>query len=113
MCGGSSYKAGRIESKSKRNLAETGIVFSTCRHGMVLKAVNMDKGETYRHTHFLHHHAFQAGAKFICYDVICHYWPFASDVAKKVDEFQGHVSDMQPFLSRWHGKTHAWYCQVS
>ncbi|KAK4007346.1 hypothetical protein OUZ56_012506 [Daphnia magna] len=51
-------------------------------------------------------------AKFICQDVICHFWKFAHDVGSLIKEYQGKTEDSTPFLSRWHGKTHAWYCQA-
>lgn len=111
-CGGSTYKAGKEDSVGRKGLSETGLVFSTCRHGYLLRAVDMDKGETYRHVHYLHNCAFESKCKFICYDVVCKYWPFASDVSSQVKEFECLTPNMKPFLSRWHGKTHAWYCQV-
>ena len=72
----------------------------------------MTKGETYRHVHYLHDYALVNGCQFFCYDVVCKYWSFAEDLSKANSEFKPHTENMQPFLSRWHGKTHAWYCQV-
>ncbi|KZR96528.1 Uncharacterized protein APZ42_009085, partial [Daphnia magna] len=40
------------------------------------------------------------------------YWSFAADISEELEEFKCHTKNMQPFLSRWHGKTHAWYCQI-
>lgn len=34
-------------------IAESGVVFATCRHGMLLKGLNMYKGERYAYAHFL------------------------------------------------------------
>jgi len=50
---------------------------------------------------------------FFCYDVVCQYWKFLISVAEKIDRFKPLVEKMKPFLSRWHGQTHAWYCQVT
>ncbi len=111
-CGGASHKAGRADSNGRKGLSETGVVFSTCPHGYLIRAVDMVKGETYRHVHYLHDWAFRSGYKFICYDAVCKYWPFAQDVGRLIEELVTHITKMLPFLSRWHGKTHAWYCQV-
>ncbi|KZS18187.1 Uncharacterized protein APZ42_015713 [Daphnia magna] len=57
-CGGASYKAGKSDSVNGRTgLAETGIVFCTCRHGYLLRGVDMEKGETYHHVHYLNDYA--------------------------------------------------------
>lgn len=112
-CGGATYKAGKSDAIGRKRLSETGVVFCTCRHGYLLRAVDMFKGETYRHVHYLHDYAYRTGSKFICYDVICKYWPFAEDISEAIEEFKFHTKKTYPFLSRWHGKTHAWYCQVS
>lgn len=53
--------------------------------------------------------------KFFCYDVVCNYWPFAKDVGTKLEteDFKKHTEEMVPFLSRFHGKTHTMFCQVT
>lgn len=111
-CGRAAYKAGKSDAIGRKGLSETGGVFCTCRHGYLLRAVDMLKGETYRHVHYLHDFAYRSGCKFLCYDVVCKYWSFAADISEELEEFKCHTKNMQPFLSRWHGKTHAWYCQV-
>lgn len=111
-CGGAVYRAGKEDSSATKGLASTGMVFATCRHSILWKAVNMDRGESYRHTHLLHDFALACGFRIVCYDVVCQYWPFACDLASKLPEFKSHVEQMRPFLSRWHGKTHSWQCQV-
>lgn len=75
----------------------------------------MEKGESYRHILYLHNFALQENFKFFCYDVICNYWPFAKDVGKKLEteDFKKHTEEMVPFLSRFHGKTHTMFCQVT
>ena len=106
-------KAGKMDAVvGRKGLTETGVVFSTCRHGFLTRAVDMVKGETYRHVHCLHHHAFKTGSAFVCYDIICNYWTFAKDVSEKINEFKDNTDRMFPFLFRWHGKAHERYCQV-
>ncbi len=114
-CGSAEYKAGKADSSHKKGLAETGIVFSTCRHGVLWRAVDMDKGESYRHILYLHDFALKEKFKFFCYDVVCNYWPFAKDVGTKLttEDFKKHTEEMIAFLSRFHGKTHSIWCQVT
>ena len=47
MCGTSRWKAAKSASKTMKNLDETGIVVSCCRHQVAQKAVNMFRGEMY------------------------------------------------------------------
>lgn len=94
-----------------------------CRHGVVLCAANMYRGETYRLVAFFHMMAHRLKILFFCYDVICRYWPFARKLAQlgkagKLGSDLNHliatmVDKMLPFLSRFHGQAHAWFCQVS
>ena len=86
------------------------MLMASCRHGVVLGAANMERGETYRHVHFLHS---KLPSKFFCQDVVCHYWPFAHDVGLKLPQYSKLTSECSPLLSRWHGKTHSWPCQVN
>lgn len=111
-CGTSTYKAARSDSSKFKNLDETALFMESCRHGLILAAINMFAGENYRYVHFMHHQAYLLGAKFLCYDVSCKYWPFAEKVAEKLPEFLPMVEKMTPFLSRMHGKTHIVDCQV-
>ncbi|KZS01797.1 Uncharacterized protein APZ42_001435, partial [Daphnia magna] len=113
-CGSAEYKAGKADSSQKKGLAETGMVFCTCRHGVLWRALDMDKGESYRHILYLHDFALQQKLKFFCYDVVCNYWPFAKDVGTKLEteDFKKHTEKMVPFLSRFHGKTHKMFCQL-
>ena len=45
MCGTSRWKAAKSVSKAMKNLDETGIVVTCCRHQITQKAVNMFRGE--------------------------------------------------------------------
>ena len=96
--GGASYKAGKSDSVNGcTGLAETGTVFCTCRHGYLLRGVDIAKGETYRHVHYLHDYALKSGCVFLCYDVVCQYWTFAEDLSKVNNEFKPHTEIMKPF----------------
>lgn len=112
MCGSLEYKAGKEESSKFRNLDETGLMISTCRHGIILTAINIFGGENYRYVHFMHKKAFQNNVKFFAYDVICKYWPFAKKVGSKLEQFAYMTEEMVPYLSRMHGQTHEMICQV-
>ena len=87
----------------------------SCRHGWIWRALNLFVGETYRHVLYLHEYACQKNGLFFCYDVICQYWPFVKRIANNPEfggRFERLIKDTRDFLSRWHGQTHTWYCQV-
>lgn len=99
-----------------------------CRHGVILRAVNMFRGETFRHTNFIHKFMAESDTEFISSDVICKYWNFARKVSDRLsaneinDSSNSHtnetrpwhvkIANMKPFLPRMHAKAHVWYCQV-
>ena len=82
----------------KKNVAQSGIFMASCRHGVVLGAANMERGETYRHAHFLLR---KSPSKFFCQDIVCHYCPFAHDVGVELPEYSKLTTDCRAFLSRW------------
>jgi len=108
-CGPSTYAAGKEDGKKRKNLAITGVILASCRHGVELGATNLDKGENYRAVHFLHE---KLPSDIMCQDIVCHYWKFAEDIDKLFPEFRSVTMGCTPFLSRWHGKTHSIECQV-
>ena len=115
MCGDASYKAGRSEGSSFKGLKATGLLMSSCSHGIFVGAANMYRGEEYSFVHFMHLKAFELKSKFFVYDVICNYFPFAVNVAQSFPDkplFVMMVTLMKKFLSRWHGITHTRSCQV-
>lgn len=89
----------------------------SCRHAVVYRALNLHQGETYRHVLYIQEQVCNKKKDdtptFFCYDVVCQYWKFLISVAEKIERFKPLVEKMKPFLSRWHGQTHAWYCQVT
>lgn len=44
---GQTWQAAKSRSKSFKNLKETGLVVGCCKHAIMLKALNMYKGEIY------------------------------------------------------------------
>lgn len=116
-CGGNVFKAATDHAARLKKQDERGLTMLCCRHGCVLRAVNMFKGETYRHIHYLHKFAFEKNCKFLCYDVVCQYWLWARKVGDtlghKYEDFKSMTTLMFPFLSRMHAIAHVWYCYVS
>ncbi|XP_064644466.1 uncharacterized protein LOC135498189 [Lineus longissimus] len=113
-CGESHWKAAKSSSsKRQRTLAETGLEVGCCRHAVLLKALNMFRGEIYPYPLYLHHHLHAASKiSFLCQDVICKYWPWMEKVIAKCPEDLSRLNDTKPFLSVFHAKAHDWTCQV-
>lgn len=84
---------------------------------MVLLAVNMFVGETYRHAHFLHEKLYKKGYRVLCYDIVGLYWKWAPKIGTISEDFKNRfahlTNDMAAFLPRWHGIAHVWHCFVS
>lgn len=112
MCGGITFAAARSSSTSFKKLDETGVIMSCCRHGMVFKALDMYKGETFIDTHLMHNNCKLLNCKFFCNDVICRYWKWAKKVSHTFPKFKNLTDDMEGFLPRMHAKAHDWPCQV-
>lgn len=111
-----------------KNLDETGVVVSCCRHQIAQKAVNMFRGEMYvtvcicysifddiqlshryGYTHYLHINDFiQRKAKYLWHDVVCQYWPWAEKAALSTPA----ALEIKPCLPAMHAKAHTWHCQV-
>ena len=92
-----------------------------CRHGVVYRMANLFKGESYRVILWMLLYAQLNNFMFFCYDVICKFWPFVKKAATKGKENKlgalsrfigGLPGRVRPFLSRFHGQTHSWPCQV-
>ena len=74
-------------------------------------AVNMSRGEIYGYAHSLHMHFIQPKhIRFMWEDVICKYWPWATNVATNNPQLK--LTTTRPALSVMHGKAHSWSCQV-
>ncbi|XP_069189378.1 uncharacterized protein [Procambarus clarkii] len=86
MCGVSTLKAAKNKPVSFRSLDETGISMASCRHGIILAALNMYQGELYSYAHYLQMNRLQ-NVSFICQDIICKYWPWALKISSREQKF--------------------------
>lgn len=112
MCGGSAFKAAKVDSCKRSKSDETGLLLSVCRHGIGLGAINMHEGESMTYTLFLQKLVFGLNCKFFCNDVICRYEKFVRKVAIAFPEYQQMTSKMKGILPRMHAKAHHWPCPV-
>ncbi len=82
-----------------------------CRHGVLLCALNMYRGEIFAYALYLQEKLASRQITFFCMDVTCKYWPYLQRVAKSCPELQ-HLLNMKPFLSVFHAKAHDFKCEV-
>ncbi|XP_039865674.1 uncharacterized protein LOC120720105 [Simochromis diagramma] len=115
LCGSSSWTAAKESSKkSTVKLDEEGMEIAVCRHGVLLAALNMFRGEIFAYPLFLQR---KLGANvpghimFLCSDVACKYFPYLTKVAQQCPELRNLLS-MLPFLSVMHAKAHTWKCEI-
>ena len=87
-------------------------MLATCRHLIILGAIDLDVGESYRHAHFMHRLLFQKGYTIFSYDIVCLYWKWAVKVGSKIPEYRDLTEKMTPFLARFHALAHVWYCYM-
>jgi hypothetical protein len=112
MCGGSAFKAAKIDSAKSKKSDETGLLLSVCRHGFGLGAINMHEGESMTYTFFLQKLVFEKNCQYFCSDVICIYEKFAKKVSHAFPEYLTMTKKMKGFLPRMHAKAHHSPCQV-
>ena len=97
-----------VSLASSKELLETGLSITGCRHGIAQRAVNMFYGEVYGYAHYIQiRDMIPRKVSFFWEDVACKYWPW---LAKKDATT---ASLMKPALSVMHGKAHSWPCQVN
>ncbi|XP_066504235.1 uncharacterized protein [Hoplias malabaricus] len=115
VCGASEWTAAReLSRKSSSKIDEEGLEIAVCRHGVLLGALNMYRGEIFAYPLFLQQKlaaTMLGNITFLCSDVACKYFPYLQKVAQHCPELQ-HLLDMRPFLSVMHAKAHAWKCEV-
>ncbi|KAJ7991306.1 hypothetical protein DPEC_G00295960 [Dallia pectoralis] len=109
-CGASQWSAARETAKRANKLDEEGVEVAVCRHGYILKGLNMFRGEIFAYPMFLQK-ALQAPAKFFATYVACKYWPYLEKVAGHLTTLQELLS-MKPFLSVMHARAHATKCEI-
>ncbi|XP_023816114.1 uncharacterized protein LOC111948256 isoform X1 [Oryzias latipes] len=111
-CGGGEWLAARESShKSASKVDEEGVEVAVCRHGVLLKGLNMFRGEIFAYPLFLQKELAAQNVGFFCSDVVCKYWPYLQKVVRHCPELQGLLT-MHPFLSIMHAKAHSWMCEL-
>lgn len=74
---------------------------AVCRHGFLLKALNMYRGEIFACPLYLQKELMPAKAQFSAMDVACKYWPYMEKVASAIPDLQ-ELTSVRPFLSMKH-----------
>lgn len=111
-CGAGQWTAARESAnKSASKLDEEGVEVAVCRHGVLLKALNMFRGEIFAYPLYLQKQLASQTVQFFCSDVVCKYWPYLQRVVDHCPELGG-LLNMRPFLSIMHAKAHSWMCEV-
>ena len=54
QCGNSIWEAAANDVKKKGSFNETGLIFSSCRHQVAQRGVNMFQGGLFAYHHFIH-----------------------------------------------------------
>lgn len=113
VCGGQFTAARELSRRSSgsSNIDEEGLEIAVCRHGVLLGALNMYRGEIFAYPLYLQKQLANRNIMFFCMDVTCKYWPYLRRVAEKCPELK-HLLDMKPFLSVFHAKAHDFKCEV-
>lgn len=90
---------------------EEGLELAVCRHGVLLHALNMFRGEIFAYPMYLQRKLSDRSPQFFAMDVCCKYWPYLGKIAEKCPELE-HLLHMRPFLSVFHAKAHDFKCEV-
>ncbi|ROI15872.1 hypothetical protein DPX16_0564 [Anabarilius grahami] len=110
-CGDSQWTVARETSRRASKLDEEGMEVAVCRHGFLLKALNMYRGEIFAYPLYLQKELMPAKAKFFAMDVACKYWPYLEKAARVLPALQ-ELTEMKPFLSIMHARAHATKCEI-
>ncbi|ROL52540.1 hypothetical protein DPX16_11645, partial [Anabarilius grahami] len=111
-CGSSSWTAAKETSRRTFKLDEEGMEVAVCRHGFLLKALNMFRGEIFAYPMYLHKELMSSKPRFIAMDVMCKYWPYLHKSANILPDLQGLMS-IRPFLSVMHATAHSTKCEIT
>ncbi|KAG1943764.1 hypothetical protein F2P79_014877, partial [Pimephales promelas] len=111
-CGAGQWTAARESAnKSASKLDEEGVEVAVCRHGVLLKGLNMFRREVFAYPLYLQKQLASQNVQFFCSDVVCKYWPYLERVVDHCPELED-LLDMRPFLSIMHAKAHSWMCEL-
>lgn len=75
-----------MSKSSTSKLDEEGLEIAVCRHGVLLKALNMFRGEIFAYPLYLQKALSPLNSAFFCSDVACKYFPYVEKVASKCEE---------------------------
>ncbi|CAL8239058.1 unnamed protein product, partial [Gadus morhua 'NCC'] len=82
VCGGEWSAARETSQKSASKLDEEGLELAVCRHGVLLCALNMYRGEIFAYPLFLQEKLASSSPTFFCMDLACKYWPYLQKIIK-------------------------------
>ncbi|XP_063042496.1 uncharacterized protein LOC134436995 isoform X2 [Engraulis encrasicolus] len=111
-CGGTSWAAAKEISRRANKMDEEGMEVAVCRHGFLLKALNMYRGEIFAYPMFLHKALMPCNATFFAMDVACKYWPYLQKAANHLPELL-ELLNSTPLLSVMHAQNHETKCQIA
>ncbi|XP_051272930.1 uncharacterized protein LOC127372973 [Dicentrarchus labrax] len=113
ICGASKWSAARETARKASKLDEEGLEVVVCRHGVLLKALNMYRGEIFAYPLFLQKELQAAtNGQFYCTDIACKYWPYLEKLAVSMVDLRP-LLQMRPFLSVMHAKAHSTKCEIT
>ncbi|XP_040907861.1 uncharacterized protein LOC121190895 isoform X2 [Toxotes jaculatrix] len=110
-CGDSHWTAARETSRRASKLDEEGMEVAVSRHGFLLKALNMYRGEIFAYPLFLQKELMLVKPQFFAMDVACKYWPYLEKAASVIPDLQ-ELTKMKPFLSVMHARAHTTKCEI-
>ena len=111
-CGVSQWSPACETARKANRLDEEGLEVVVCRHGLLLKAVNMFRGEIFAFPLFQQKELQAAtSGQFYCTEIVCKYWPYLERMAVSMLELTP-LLQMRPFLSVMHAKAHSTKCEV-
>ncbi|KAJ8337423.1 hypothetical protein SKAU_G00386430 [Synaphobranchus kaupii] len=114
QCGTTAWAAAREASqKTSSRTDEEGIEIAVCRHGFLLRGLNMFRGEVFAYPLYLQKDlAKQHNISFFCTDQMCRYWPYLERVVGQFKDL-GNLLSMKPVLSVLHAKAHTTKCEIT
>ncbi|XP_056130247.1 uncharacterized protein si:dkey-93l1.9 isoform X1 [Lampris incognitus] len=112
ICGASQWSAARETARRASKLDEEGLEVVVCRHEVLLKALNMYRGEFFAYPLFLQKKLQAAtNGHFFCTDIACKYWPYLEKLTVSMMDLRP-LLQMRPFLSVMHAKAHSTKCEI-